>query len=109
MQPPRLATDLNRLFVYDKQTWWTLHADRFGAILKRYGREQPQGLVEQAGNFRLGSDEVINWNSIVLQFSKLREAKTMACDGDTLAVALPHRHRVYLIARGTSWAGLDIR
>ena len=94
--PAAIAID-NQLFIYDDEQCWSLHADCFGAILKRYGSDLPDG-HESQGRFKLSPNGIAIDDRFTVRFPFLQKASSYASDDHTLAVTLPHSHKVYLIA-----------
>lgn len=95
--PPRVVARGGHLYAVDGGAVWVLVADRFGATLRRFGAELPQA---PEGDDRLGGvqpDGTARLGTTTRRFPELAQARSWACDGQILAVTLPHSYRVSVL------------
>jgi hypothetical protein len=95
--PPRLGTAGGVLIASDPVASWEIHADAFGALLRR----APAGTVHgptSAGSFQVAADGRVEHGGLSERFPAIAGARELAADGDLLAVVLPRSHQLLLIA-----------
>jgi hypothetical protein len=93
--PPRVVAAAGRLFAHDGEACWSLHADAFGATFQRCGKDPPaatpaQAMVDAAG--------FVFWRGLGGRVVALAGPSSLAATDTTLAVTLPHSHKVFLVA-----------
>lgn len=98
-QPPQVAaTPDGQLYAYSGDGCWSIHADCFGATLQRHGRELPEGVDEQAGEFKLTAGGRVTYQKLRAELPQLAKRSSFAACGTMMAVTLWHSHRIYLVA-----------
>lgn len=96
--PPRVIGLGGQLFTFDEDQVWSLHADRCGATLRRWGPALPDAPEDPGLGGGLDPDGTARLGAHARRFPELKGASAWACDGRTLAVSLPHSHRVVVLA-----------
>ncbi|HJZ54753.1 MAG TPA: hypothetical protein VKE74_07320 [Gemmataceae bacterium] len=96
--PPTVFASAGHLYAGDGESTWLLTADAFGAVFHRLHPPEKAG----TGNGRLRLDRVGTvWGTRgEAAFPVLAWASSSASTETTLAVTLPHSHRVFLISEG---------
>lgn len=97
-QPPEVARFGERLYVFDNQLAWELHADAFGARLLRFGTSLPAGDPESWNHFDLDRKGRVRFGDHQEQFETLIGWTSWASTEHTLAVTLGHSHHLFLVA-----------
>jgi hypothetical protein len=93
--PPRVVAAGGRLFAYDNEVCCSLHADAFGATFQRHSKEPPEGAAAQASVNAAG---VVFWRGLTGRVVSLVGPSSLAATDTTLAVTLPHSHKIFLVA-----------
>ncbi len=94
--PPEVLQADGHLFAYDNQGCWTIHADRYGATLKRYGRSLPEGDVRPA-QFTVQDGEVRCATSAARYVTPFAP-RSWACTDDMAVLTARHSHRITIVA-----------
>lgn len=97
LAPPQVMAVSGRIFALDNEACYALHADCFGATLKRFGPALPAG-EESAGAFTLAQDGEVRRGALRAHFMRLAGSSSHASDPHTLAVTLPQSHRLFVVA-----------
>ena len=97
--PPEVVGDGDRIYARDEQNVWQLFADAFGVMLRRHGGAWPAAPDETASPFRLDRQGQIRHGALRVRLPQLAGWTSRAASAHTLAVALPHSHFLYLVAR----------
>jgi len=95
--PPRLGVAGGVLIASDAVASWEVHADAFGALLRR----APAGTVHAPGStgpFQVAADGRVEHGGLSALFPAIAGASEVAADGDLLAVVLPRSYQLLLIA-----------
>lgn len=95
-RPPRVAAQEDHLYVTDGVDRWLLIADTFGAILHRVRHDS--GRHAKSGSYKIDATGIIHGPRQTGAFPLLAGASSSASNATTLAVTLPHSHRVFLLA-----------
>ncbi len=98
LRPPRVVAVDDSLYVGDGERCWLLFADAFGSVFQRVPGELPDD--RSAGPYTLGKNGTVQSPRGRQMFSELSGARSSAATRSTLAVTLPHSHRVFLVAGG---------
>ncbi len=93
--PPRVVATGGRLFAHDGEACFSLHADAFGATCQRHGTAPPAGAPAQA---MVDAAGFVFWRGLGGRVVGLAGPSSLAATDDTLAVTLPHSHKVFLVA-----------
>lgn len=94
--PPDVIQSDGSLFAFDQEACYSVHVDRFGAVLKRYARELP---VANAAEARFRHDgKTITVEGVAGEFVVPPGASSVACGDEMALVALEHSHRILVIA-----------
>ncbi len=101
LNPPRVQWNGGGFVVQDSQATWTLHADRFGAVLLRAIRPVELLPAAQGTPFALLHNGVVSFQGRRQTFSELRSANSWAANSTTLVATSPLSHRVVVLA----WIG----
>jgi hypothetical protein len=94
---PRLGMAGGVLSASDGVASWEIHADAFGALLRR----APAGTLHapgSTGSFRIAADGRVEHDGLSALFPAIAGAREVAADGDLLAVVLPRSYQLLLIA-----------
>ncbi|MEW5723118.1 MAG: hypothetical protein AB1896_08430 [Thermodesulfobacteriota bacterium] len=99
LHPPEVTRAEDGLYAFDGEYCFSLHADAFGAMLRRFGKDLPPGagLADQ-GAFTLSRTGEVDRDGRTARFPVLSDASSWAADGSTLAVTLERSHYVFLVA-----------
>jgi hypothetical protein len=104
--PPTVTATADAIQVRAGDDSFSLHADRFGATLKRTRGEAPAAPGAPDGPRELALDAGGVVTDLTLgqptALPRLARATSQAATADTLAVTVPHSYRVFLVAR--TWA-----
>jgi hypothetical protein len=95
-RPPHVAASQGQLLLTDGCDQWWLFADSFGAVMHRAGRVAAES--KGRGAYGLGKDGVVKGPRSEAKMPWLARASSYAATESTLAVTLPHSHRVFLIS-----------
>jgi len=106
VSPPEVMVSEGRFFLSDAEQYWILHADVFGATMRRGGKGKPAGDASSSQSFRIDKAGKVTRGREVYHFKALANASSWASTEDTLVVCLPFSHYVYLIARRKG--GVDV-
>ncbi|THB67837.1 MAG: hypothetical protein D6E12_07730 [Desulfovibrio sp.] len=96
--PPKITVLNETLFAFDAEACFAIHADCFGAVLIRHGKEPPQGAKTKLGQFSLDAEGKVGSNGQIQDFPKLAGWTTAAASSHTLAVGHESSHKIRLIA-----------
>jgi hypothetical protein len=100
LRPPAVTAHDGALFVTDGNETWQLLADAFGTLWHRVSKSPTKPRASAvASKVAIDSGGRVAWDGISQEFAALADASSFACDGQTLAVALPTSHHVFLVAR----------
>lgn len=96
-RPPLVAVKGDALTATDGQGTWVVSADAFGAVLTRHraGAAHPGDAAKPA--LSLAADGTVSTRRGKSKLPLLAGAASSAAAGPTLAVTLPHSHRVFLV------------
>lgn len=118
LRPPRVGLVDGALLLSDGESTFTLHADRFGALLQRTLATLPEpapprpGLIDSlksaisgkqqlwpipGGQVSWSPDGTVGWAGRGARLPELAGAGSVAFDGRTLVVTHPLSHRVFLV------------
>ena len=97
MAPPKVTVCDGTLCLFDGKDDWVLHADTFGATLHRTGKAPTPQKKPSAPAFSISRSGVVRFKGGEMRFANLAAPSSQASTEDTLAVCLPHSHRVFLI------------
>ena len=104
LRPPTVALTSDALLASDGTASWSVLADRFGQMLVRHGpalaRIQPP-----TNDLLISAKGEVVWKLDRAHFEELAGASSWASDGQTLAVAVPTSHRIFLLSRTSADAG----
>lgn len=95
---PRVMAADGRLYAYDQECCWSIHADCFGATLQRYGPDPPPGLPSPPAAVTLSRQGAVELAGCRGVFPLLREWMSMAVKGPTLAVCVDRSFWIYIVA-----------
>lgn len=109
--PPEVAESQGRIVVFDSRWCWQLHADAYGATLKRLGRDLPEDFTDAAASRVLAADGTVELGGLEARFPDLARAASWAvapagADSQVLAVTLARSHKVFLLALQPTLQGL---
>lgn len=96
--PPDVTAADGVIYVFDREYCWSLHADCFGSVLRRFGSDLPENAGGDQGAFKLDSKGRVENDGAANTFPELKNAAAFASNQHTLAVTLPRSHRVWLVA-----------
>jgi hypothetical protein len=100
--PPKLSLFGGEMIAHDHDTAWQIHADAFGALLRRRQSipesTKPASARSALGQFVVEADGRVRHGELGAHFPELAGATEFVADAELLAVALPRSHYVYLIA-----------
>ncbi len=96
--PPIVAESEGELFAFDDDGCFSIHADAFGATLRRSRRGLPTESSRGAAQFRLSAAGDVACGNASARLEELAGAASSAGTADLLAVTVPHSHFVYLVA-----------
>ncbi len=94
--PPQVFASDGRLFAFDGENTWIIHADRFGSLLVR--TPYVEGSFTPDPRVRLGSDGDLRLGTSHGKFPDLARSTSHAYDGVTLAVTVSWSHAIRLLA-----------
>jgi hypothetical protein len=97
VSPPELGASGGQLYAFDRDCCWSIHADCFGATLRRFGPNPPAD-IRQPEPAILSRQGDVCLNGCRGNFPVLREWTSFAAAGPTLAVGVERSHRIYLVA-----------
>jgi hypothetical protein len=86
------------IFAFDSENCYELHADCFGATLKRYGKDLPSGMDRKSAEFTLGQDGTVVKGGQSKRFPVLGRSTSQAATEYTLAVTLGRSYKIFLVA-----------
>ncbi len=98
LSPPGITAYQDNLYVWDSESCWILYADRFGTTFRRHAAGPPSLSAQGKGPFTLKVDGTVESGDMRRSFPVLGGFSKWACSSSTLAVTLPHSHRIYLVA-----------
>ncbi|MBU2548393.1 MAG: hypothetical protein KKB20_08295 [Proteobacteria bacterium] len=100
LQPPRIASSNGSLIARDDRAAWLIFADRFGATLRRWDGQPPDGQdPEGEGDFKIEKHSGrIAKGGLEVRFEALAGPSSFASTTSTLALTLPLSHYVFLVA-----------
>jgi hypothetical protein len=91
-----------RLYAFDRQACFSVHADAFGATLQRFGTLPPKQLPPtqdpNAETFDFGTFDEAQFRALIQMESSLSIVTTIAAMPTTLALTVSHSHTVFLVA-----------
>lgn len=96
--PPGLVVHDDRVLAFDDDAAFSLHADGFGAVLRREGSELPDDAQGLTGESPLAPDGTVTWGGLTERFPELAGAASVAATPDLLAVVPRLSHRVVVVA-----------
>ncbi|MBF0255913.1 MAG: hypothetical protein HQL47_05505 [Gammaproteobacteria bacterium] len=99
VEPPEVARFGDQLYAFDRQQAWTLFADGFGLVMRRYGTELPPGEPVEWSQFGLDRKGNVSRGELRAHLPQLADWSSLAATEHTLAVTLPHSHHIFLVAR----------
>lgn len=94
--PPELLQAGGQLFAFDDRGTWTIHADRFGATLKRHASSRP-GAAPTPAAFELTRDGRI-CHTTAAELAAPAGLLSFAAGAEFAAFTVRHSHRVALVA-----------
>lgn len=94
-RPPRVLSSREGLLATDGVDWWLLSADAFGAVFRRVHSDGE--VASESGRHRISKAGVVGGPRWKGGFPLLAGASSFASTETTLAVTLPHSHRVFLV------------
>lgn len=97
LSPPEVILADGAIYAFDRSQCFSLHADCFGAVFKRFGPDLPPGVGGRAG-FGLDQDGTVTKGQVNRRFSELAGFSSFAASDHTLAVTSEQSHRVRLVA-----------
>jgi hypothetical protein len=95
--PPDVINSQGQLYAFDNETCWSVHVDRFGATLQRYGAELPS--EERSPEAIVSSKGAVRFQAARGRFEQLAAPSSVANDEHMMLVAMPHSHHITVIAR----------
>ncbi len=99
IQPPVVRLVNGRFMAYDGEFQWRLDADAYGAVLHRLNQAEPLGGFTGSQIFRIDLKGKVTHGTVQAVFPELLGSLSQAATETTLAVTLPHSHKIFLIAR----------
>jgi hypothetical protein len=96
IRPPVVSACDGHLFADDGESTWLVTADAFGAVLHR--THPPQAADKPNGRWKLDKAGTVTGQRGKAKLPLLANASSSAGTERTLAVALPHSHRVFLVS-----------
>ncbi|MCA9177401.1 MAG: hypothetical protein KDB14_23110 [Planctomycetales bacterium] len=100
LRPPLVEVDGADFLVRDGDAHWLLTADAFGATFHRVARPSspsPDAGHKSRGAYAVNRAGVVSGPDGRCKFACLASSQSSAATDDTLAVTLPHSHRVFLV------------
>ncbi len=98
VDPPEVTRFGDQLYAFDSQCAWLIFADAHGVVLRRFGSSLPEGDPEDRAHFGLDRKGNVSRNDLKAHLPELASWSSLASTEHTLAVALPHSHRIFLVA-----------
>lgn len=95
--PPRVEAREGNLYAVSGDVWWAIHADYFGATVRRV--TMPVGNVDAFSAWNLQTDGTVTVDGLSEVFPPLRGATSIATTSHTLLAATPRSHKLMVIAR----------
>ncbi|MEY3214398.1 MAG: hypothetical protein RIT28_4879 [Pseudomonadota bacterium] len=97
--PPSVMCVDGQLIAFDERACWSIHADAYGARLRRLGPNLPDGAESPAPPGRsVDREGRVFWGAHHKTFPELAERSGVACGAQLMAVTTPASHRIVLIA-----------
>jgi hypothetical protein len=99
LAPPTVMCVSGQLVAFDERACWAIHADAYGARLRRLGPNLPDGEETPSPPGR-GVDQGgrVFWGAAHRHLPELAERSGYACTDLLMAVTTPSSHRIVLIA-----------
>jgi hypothetical protein len=98
IQPPLAAAADGVIYAFDQEAVFTVHADRFGASVKRFSGRPPKPVRKKAGDFSVSLQGEICSPAGRLKAPVFAAHTSLAAAGETLAATLPQSHYLFLFA-----------
>ena len=98
IRPPQVTVVDGRIFAFDSEFCWSVHADFFGATLKRFGRDVPSGAGAEKSEFSVNKDGVVQNGQLAARFPFLADYTSYTSANGALAVTVRRSHRVFILA-----------
>ena len=97
--PPTVMCVSGQLVAFDERACWSIHADAYGARLRRIGPNLPDGEETPPPPGRsVDREGRVFWGRDQRAMPELAEHSGVVCSEQLMAVTLPSSHRIVLIA-----------
>jgi hypothetical protein len=97
--PPSVMCVSGQLVAMDERACWAIHADAYGARLRRLGPNLPDGEETPTPPGRgVDREGRVSWSGAQRTFPELAEPSGVVCSEQLMAVTTPSSHRIVLIA-----------
>lgn len=96
LAPPQVIADAETIYVVDRGGSFILMADAFGSAFRRIHDSVPR--KSTSGTYRLKKNGTVEGPTARSDIPWLAGCSSFAATSTTLAVTLPHSHRVFLIS-----------
>lgn len=98
IRPPTVDLHKGRFLAFDGEACFEVHADRFGAVLKRAHRDTLRSDGAPKSGLKLLKGGRVSKGSRSAVFADLADASSWASDGTTLLAAVPTSHSILVAA-----------
>ena len=95
--PPEVVQSDGALYAFDRHACWSVHADRFGAVLKRSSRKPPTAPPRDARY--VSTSSAIRLHGVDGTFALAPRTRGVACSDEMALVVTDHSHRISIVAR----------
>ena len=95
--PPRVGAAGDRLYAFDNDACFSIHADCFGATLQKHRSDRPEGLSDDEENGVDAFDKRA-WRAFRDQQPALADTSSVAANATTLVLTVAHSHKIYVAA-----------